>query len=138
MHTLQWIVLIGLIILPFILAGAVKDAMGFLVGIILSGCISFGILGVETPTGKTQLIHLSRIITESGPFSATFHIKNKQGRVVKSIRIEKANELDAFNKGNYQLIEHEVDHFWVDPYYSDNMTFEIMSNANNISPEQSE
>lgn len=63
------------------------------------------------------------IIIERGDYSATFHVKNNAGVVTKSIRIDRAVDLESFKKGDYSIGFVIWENIWVGKQTEDNVKF---------------
>lgn len=117
-----WIIIITLIVIPFgmmILAEEMngKGGEGFLVGLMLDAVILMTAFALtDKPTGNFSP-PLTNLIVEKGEFSAMIHVKDDDGRVTDSLRITDAAELNAFNKGEFQIKKPERRNWWSESYY---------------------
>lgn len=70
-----------------------------------------------------QIIDPKNIITEKGDYSCTFHVKDVNGVVTNTIRIDKALEIESFKKGDYYIGRSIHENIWLGKYTSDVLTF---------------
>ena len=120
---MQFYIMLSIIIaLPIFFAwlGAHTDngGEGFFVGIILSVTVLLlAFVITDKPTGNYSL-PIKDLIVERGEFSAMIHVKGVDGKVTNSLRITDAAQLDAFNKGYWEIRKPEKQNWWIKSYYS--------------------
>jgi hypothetical protein len=114
-----WIIILTLVPIGMAILGSETNEMGlgFAVGLIFDSLIIVMLFAFTTkPTGNSLAV--TDLIVEKGEFSAMIHVKGADGKVTDSLRITDAAQLDAFNKGYWEIRKPEKRNWWTKSYYS--------------------